>query len=61
MFILVPTRFVFPINGQTHDDVHYHLHEQVKQDDVNYYDHTCASSVHNKAVGDYSYLRQAMS
>lgn len=61
MFILVPTRFLIPINVQTHDDIHNRLHEQVKHDDVNYYDNTCALSVHIGDKGDYSHLRQAMS
>lgn len=52
MFILVPTRFLIPINVQTHDDVHNRLHEQVKHDDVNYCDNTCVLSVHIGDKGD---------
>lgn len=48
-------------SGQIQDDVYNHLHEQVKQDDVNYYDHACAASVHNEDVSDYSHIRHATS
>lgn len=50
-----------PINGQTQDDVYNHLHEQGKQDNVNYYDHTCATTAHNGDMSDYSHLRHATS
>lgn len=50
-----------PINGQTQNNVYNHLHGQVKQDDINYYDHACASSVQNGDMGDYSHLRQTTS
>ncbi|XP_065925492.1 uncharacterized protein [Magallana gigas] len=47
--------------GQIQDDVYNHLHEQVKQEDVNYYDHACAASVRNGDMSDYSHIRHATS
>lgn len=44
-------------NGQTQDDVYNHIHEQVKRDDADYYDHTCANSAHIGDMSDYSHLR----
>lgn len=44
-------------NGQTQDDVYNHIHEQVKRDDANYYDHICANSAHIGDMSDYSHLR----
>lgn len=44
-------------NGQTQDDVYNHLQEQVKPDDADYYDHTCANSAHIGNMSDYSHLR----
>lgn len=44
-------------NGQTQDDVYNHLHEQVKRDDADYYDHTCANSAQIGNMSDYSHLR----
>lgn len=44
-------------NGQTQDDVYNHIHEQVKRDGANYYDHICANSAHIGDMSDYSHLR----
>lgn len=48
-------------NGQTQDDVYNHLHEQGKQDNVDYYDHACAASANIGDIGDYSHLRHTTS
>lgn len=50
-----------PRNGQTQDDVYNHLHEQVKRDDADYYDHACTNSADIEDMSDYSHLRHVMS
>lgn len=46
-----------PKNGQAQNDVYNHLHEQGKQNDVDYYDHACAATTQIGDMGNYSHLR----
>nr|XP_034330407.1 uncharacterized protein LOC105332499 [Crassostrea gigas] len=50
-----------PRNRQTQEAIYNHLHEQVKQDDDDYYDHACAASAHIRDMEDYSHVQQTTS
>lgn len=50
-----------PRNGQTQEAVYNHLHEQIKQDDDDYYDHACAASAHIGDMGNYSHVQHTIS
>lgn len=46
-----------PENEQTQDTVYNHLHKQVKQNGVDYYDHAGAAPGHIGDMSDYSHLQ----